>query len=197
MPVGVDGAAFEYAGASHRSGFGREVATQEAEQLRDAIGELVVEVPVGVFGPGIEAPVGEGDSAFGVADEDWAGIAGPDAVGGPDVEADLIEIGVGALEDGVTRFRLAAFSTISARAHGRRAGARFPRRARGWIGTCRASPRDCAARRARWPRAAPIRRACDSRGRGAFWRDPRHATWALRRWPSSCAGSRKRWVMGA
>src|SRR6202012_3501298 len=32
----------------------------------------------------------------------------------------------------------------------------------GWAGICRASPRDCAARRSMWRRAEPTRRACGS-----------------------------------
>src|SRR4051794_17833328 len=34
----------------------------------------------------------------------------------------------------------------------------------GWARSGRASPRDCAARRSRWPRVAPIPPACGTRG---------------------------------
>jgi hypothetical protein len=37
--------------------------------------------------------------AFRIANEDGAGVAGPDAVGGPLVEEDVIDVGVGTLED--------------------------------------------------------------------------------------------------
>lgn len=73
---------------------------RQAEKLGYAGGEFVVFVPVRVFGPGVEAPVGEGDFACGIADEDGAGVAGPDAVSGPEMEGYLVEVGVSALENG-------------------------------------------------------------------------------------------------
>lgn len=40
--------------------------------LRDVLGDLVVAVPVVVLGPGVELPVGDGEVAGGVFDEDGA-----------------------------------------------------------------------------------------------------------------------------
>ncbi len=71
----------------------------EAQQFLYAAGNLVVEMPVGILCPGVEMPVGDGDASFAVAHEDGAGVAGPYAVGGPLVKADVIEIGAGAAED--------------------------------------------------------------------------------------------------
>ena len=56
-------------------------------------GNLIVEMPVGILGPGVEMPVGDGHLPFGVAYEDGAGVTGPYAVGWPLVKADVIEIG--------------------------------------------------------------------------------------------------------
>ncbi len=67
-----------------------------AVELRDVVGDLVVAVPVVVLGPGVEAPVGDGDLAFRVADEDGAGVAEPDAVGEPVMEVEAGEVGSGA-----------------------------------------------------------------------------------------------------
>ena len=66
--------------------------------LGDVLRNLVVAAPVVVLGPGVELPVGDGELAFGVFDEDGAGVAEPDAVGGPVVEVEAGHIGSGALE---------------------------------------------------------------------------------------------------
>ena len=63
------------------------------------VGDLVVAVPVVVLGPGVELPVGDGEVACGIFDEDGAGVAEPDAVGGPVVEVEAGEVGSAALED--------------------------------------------------------------------------------------------------
>ena len=49
----------------------------------DVLGDLVVAAPVVVLGPGVELPVGEGEVACGIFDEDGAGVAEPDAIGLP------------------------------------------------------------------------------------------------------------------
>lgn len=64
----------------------------ELEFFLDARGEFVIEKTICVFGPGGEAPIGEGDFAFGIGDEDGAGVASPDAIGGPVMEAELGKI---------------------------------------------------------------------------------------------------------
>ena len=61
-------------------------------------GQLVVQPPIVVLGPGVEPPVGEGDPPLAVAHEDRAGITRPSAIGGPAVEIYLIEIDAGAME---------------------------------------------------------------------------------------------------
>ena len=72
-------------------------------ELGDVVGDLVVAVPVVVLGPGVELPVGDGEvrrrrrRSF---DEDGAGVAEPDAVGGPVVEVEAGEVGAAAAEDG-------------------------------------------------------------------------------------------------
>ena len=96
--VDVDGAAFEDDaagpgfGVSGRS-FGLNLG--DVVELGDAVGELVVAAEVGVLGPGVELPVGDGEAggeifggAFRYFYEDGAGIAQPDAVGGPVVEVE-------------------------------------------------------------------------------------------------------------
>ena len=63
-------------------------------ELGDVVGDLVVAMPVVVLGPCVEVPVGDGELAlrmfgggFGhLFYEDGAGVAEPDAVGGPVVE---------------------------------------------------------------------------------------------------------------
>ena len=65
----------------------------------DVLGNLVVAAPVVVLGPGVELPVGDGEFACGIFDEDGAGVAEPDAVGGPVVEVEAGEVGSGALEE--------------------------------------------------------------------------------------------------
>src|SRR5579863_6894270 len=91
--VDVDGAAFE-----HRQMMGAVVELDgrlpgaHPEGFGGAGGNLIVEMPVVVFGPGVELPVGQGDVAFRVLDEDRAGVASPAAVGGPRVEGDAIQV---------------------------------------------------------------------------------------------------------
>jgi len=41
----------------------------------DVLGDLVVAAPVVVLGPGVELPVGDGEIACGIFDEDGAGVA--------------------------------------------------------------------------------------------------------------------------
>lgn len=93
--VHVDGAAFEDEAMVADCGleFGQAV------ELRHVVRNLVVSVVVRVLGPGVELPVGDGDLARGVFDEDGAGVAEPDAVGGPMVEVEAGEVGSGAEED--------------------------------------------------------------------------------------------------
>ena len=92
--VSVYAAAFENeamlgaVGEGHRglrAGHGVEVGNV----LRDPV---VVQV-VGVLGPGVELPIGDGDLVLWVLDEDGTGVAEPDAVGAPDVEVQASEIG--------------------------------------------------------------------------------------------------------
>src|SRR5215472_2122985 len=59
-------------------------------------------MPVRVLGPGVEAPVGDGYSPFYVSDEDRARVPRPDAVGRPLMEAHIVKVSVGALEDART-----------------------------------------------------------------------------------------------
>src|SRR5579871_4390891 len=68
------------------------------EFLPDALRKLVVMLPVGILGPGIEAPVSQRDP-FLVSDKDRAGIARPDTVCGPDVKVHALAIDVAALQD--------------------------------------------------------------------------------------------------
>ncbi len=69
------------------------------QQRGHAVRQLVIEVPVRIFGPCIEVPVGEGKLAFSITDKNGAGVAGPDTIGGPGVKENLIQIRAGALED--------------------------------------------------------------------------------------------------
>ena len=62
------------------------------------VGDEVVAAPVVVLGPGVELPIGDGEVAHGVLDEDGAGVAEPDAVGLPLVEVEAGEIGSGSAE---------------------------------------------------------------------------------------------------
>ena len=103
--VGVDGAAFE----DEAVGFGFGISEGGDDlgfelgyvvMFRDVLGDLVVAVPVVVLGPGVELPVGDGEVALGVFDEDGAGVAEPDAVSGPVVEVQAGEVGSGAAEHG-------------------------------------------------------------------------------------------------
>ena len=63
--------------------------------------DLVVAAPVVILGPGVELPVGDGEvsSSCGGLDEDGAGVAEPDAVGGPVMEVGAGEVGATAAED--------------------------------------------------------------------------------------------------
>jgi len=98
--VGVDGAAFE----DEAMGFTVLADHLGAElfhgvELGDVVRDLVVAAPVVVLGPGVEVPVGEGDLAVRILDEDGAGVAEPDPVGLPGVEVEAGHVGSGAQED--------------------------------------------------------------------------------------------------
>ena len=75
----------------------------QAEFFGDMVGDFVVELPVVVLGPGVELPVRDGDGVF-VFHEDRAGVACPDAVGGPLVEVDARDVCACALQDSVGAF---------------------------------------------------------------------------------------------
>ena len=77
----------------------------EVVELGDAVGNLVVAMPVVVLGPGVELPVGDGEVCrlASSVDEDGAGVAQPDAVGGPVVEVEAGEVGAAAAKDAVAR----------------------------------------------------------------------------------------------
>ena len=97
--VGVDAAAFEdeavgFSGGAFDLGF----ELGDVVVFGDVLGDLVVAAPVVVLGPGVELPVGDGEVAGGVFDEDGAGVAEPDAVGLPVVEVEAGEVGSGAAE---------------------------------------------------------------------------------------------------
>src|SRR5579864_3724206 len=66
--------------------------------LPDALRKLVVMLPVGILGPGIEAPVGKRNALL-IPDKDWAGVACPDSVGRPDVKLYTLGIDMTALQD--------------------------------------------------------------------------------------------------
>jgi len=101
--VGVDGAAFEDYAMGLRVGIGGKnfgLDLGEVIELGDVVGNLVVEMPVRVLGPGVELPVGDGEVGVGIFDgansllnKDRAGVAEPDAVCGPAVEVDAGEVG--------------------------------------------------------------------------------------------------------
>ncbi len=103
--VGVDAAAFEDEAVGLGVGVfgvGDDLGFELGDVVvsGDVLGDLVVAAPVVVLGPGVELPVGDGEVACGVFDEDGAGVAEPDAVGGPVVEVETGEVGSGAAEDG-------------------------------------------------------------------------------------------------
>ena len=163
--VGVDAAAFEdeavgFAGWEFDLGF----ELGDVVVFGDVLGDLIVAAPVVVLGPGVELPVGDGEVAGGVFDEDGAGVAEPDAVGGPGVEVEAGEVGsgaeevaggaalgVGVVDEDVDVFDLGEMADD------------LGSRPRGWAGIFRASLRRCGARRSRWRRGEPTRRACGSR----------------------------------
>src|SRR5580698_7315481 len=62
------------------------------------LGNLIVTMPIVILGPGIELPIGDGEVAFWVFDEDWTGVSKPDAVCGPLVKVQASHIGSGATE---------------------------------------------------------------------------------------------------
>ena len=97
--VGVDGAAFEDEAVRGAVGEGDGwLDAGHGVVGGDMLGNPVVVNVVGVLGPAVEAPVGEGDLARGGFDEDGAGVAEPDAVGTPGVEVKAGEVGALAAE---------------------------------------------------------------------------------------------------
>ncbi len=130
--------------------------------------ELVVELPVLVFRPGIETPVGDGDGVLrriGSGYEDGAGIAHPHAVGGPLMEVHALQV--------VHRFGRACRVRAARRVRPGPAGERpLPRRGCGrcrnrpreWGEICPASQPRCGATPARLRRAVPTPPACDNPG---------------------------------
>src|SRR4029077_6775738 len=65
----------------------------ELQFFPDTLRKLIVMLPVGILGPGVKAPVGKRNSLL-VPDEDWAGVARPDSVGGPDVKLHALRVDI-------------------------------------------------------------------------------------------------------
>jgi hypothetical protein len=65
----------------------------QLEFFCDPLRQLAIVFPVRIFGPGIEAPVGESDGIL-VPDKDRAGIAGPDPVRAPEMELHAFAVNV-------------------------------------------------------------------------------------------------------
>ena len=97
--VGVNAAAFEDE-AVGLAGWEFDLGFELGDVVvpGDVLGDLIVAAVVVVLGPGVELPVGDGEVACGIFDEDGAGVAEPDAVGLPLVEVEAGEIGSGAAE---------------------------------------------------------------------------------------------------
>ncbi len=164
VAIGVDGAAFKNDPMRRAVEFNRRLPLSQAEKFRCATRDLVIELPVVVLGPGIEAPIRDCKLTLLVPYKNRAGIAQPSAVGGPDMKADLIEIGSGAIQNACdTRFGL---NVVKGEMHAL-VGRKQPDDLRvdpgDGLGTFPASLQDCGATRARLPRAAPILQACGSR----------------------------------
>jgi hypothetical protein len=65
---------------------------------RDLLSDQIVPLPVVVLGPGVEAPVGERDTAGGVVDANRRRVAQPDPIGRHDMHSHTIEPHVVCLE---------------------------------------------------------------------------------------------------
>ncbi len=125
VAVDVDGAAFEDEALEFADvifAVGGEAG--EFEIFGDGGGEGVVEGVVVVFGPGVEFEIDQGSFGFRVSsfefslEEDGAGVAGPDAVGGLGVEGDVGEVGVVAFKNFGDIFRKAvAFGRLHKDVH--------------------------------------------------------------------------------
>ena len=74
--VGVDGAAFEDDAAA--VDFGLDLG--EVVELGDAVRDLVVAAEVGVLGPGVELPVGDGEAGGGALDGGCGLLTEPSAL---------------------------------------------------------------------------------------------------------------------
>jgi hypothetical protein len=101
--VGIDAAAFEDQAVGFGFGIfgvGVDLGLELGDVVvaGDVLGDLVVAAPVVVLGPGVELPVGDGEVACGVFDEDGAGVAEPDAIGLPLVKVEAGEVGSGSAE---------------------------------------------------------------------------------------------------
>ena len=100
--VGVDASAFEDEPVLRSVGEGDcGLCAGHGIEAGDVSGDLVVVEVVGVLGPGVELPVGDGDLASRTRDEDRAGVAEPDAVSTPGVEVQASEVSALAAEHAV------------------------------------------------------------------------------------------------
>ncbi len=75
---------------------GRELL--ELQFFANTFRKLVIMLPVGILGPRVEAPVGKSNSLL-VPDEDWAGVARPDTIGGLEVKLHALGFDVAPLQD--------------------------------------------------------------------------------------------------
>ena len=99
LPIRVDRSAFKdeaVLGAVGEGDYGGKAG--HGVKLGNVLGDEVVVAVIVVLGPGVKLPVRQGDGASGVAEEDGAGIAEPDAIGAPAVEVQACKVSASASE---------------------------------------------------------------------------------------------------
>lgn len=72
--------------------FDVDIEVIDAQVRRQGLWHLVIEVPVELLPPGVEAPVNEGDHAISPTHEDGAAVAQPDVVEGRSQERDGVDV---------------------------------------------------------------------------------------------------------
>ena len=157
-----------HARAGHHLSSGRHAP---AEQFRTRPGNFSSICQSSYFAQPLNRQCVMRDLPCRVAHKNRSGIARPSPVGGPAMEAHLIEIRSGAREACWSPASASpCFQRSDARSRARQAGAQSRHRATESIEIFPASPQDYAAMQAMWLHAAPTPRACDSPVNAAHFR---------------------------